>query len=144
MKPGSAQRNVISPCPRSFSCPFWTPSARSGSASTSCSALSMSSRSRRGTGEGPSGGEELDILLLPGDENRLALPAPEVRIALAGHLRQHPLAPGDEVKLHEIAEELDEHELAPGGVVLDRSVAGLADDDGRGPDRDESRLTDGR
>jgi len=38
--------------------------------------------------------EELDILLLPGDENRLALPAPEVRISLARYLRQHPLSAG--------------------------------------------------
>src|SRR5436190_14264167 len=143
MKPGSAQRNVTNPCPRSRSWAFWTPSARSCSASTSCSSASMSCRSRRGTGSGPSGGEELDILLLPGDENRLALSAPEVWIALAGDLRQHPLAARHEVKLHEIAEELDEDDLAAGGVAGIR-VAGLADLDGRGPDRDERLVADGR
>src|SRR5262245_31817360 len=118
MKPGAAHARVIHPRPRSLSAAFWTPSARSCSASTSRSSARMSSRSSCGPGgSGPSGLEELDILLLPRDENRLPLPAPEVRIPLARHLRQHPLAAGHQVKLDEVAQELDEDDLTTGGVA---------------------------
>src|SRR5262249_56134947 len=99
-------------------------------------------RMEGGAGWGAAGGEEVEILRLPGDEQRLALPAPEVRITVAGHLGQHALAAGNEVELDEIAEELDEDDLAPGGVV-DGRITGLADLDGRCPDRDECRLADG-
>src|SRR5262245_65973630 len=102
----------------------------------------MSSRSRCGAGSAPSGVEELDILLLPGDANHLARPAPEIRVAVAGHLGEHPLAAGREVQLDEVAEELDEDDLARRGVLGSR-VAARADLDGCGPDRDERRLADG-
>src|SRR4051794_3869917 len=82
------------------------------------SASSTSSRARRAP-PGFSGPEELDILLLPRDADLLPLPATQIGVALAGHLREHPLAAGGEVQLDEVAEKLDEDDLG-----LDRMAGG--------------------
>src|SRR5207253_232138 len=78
--------------------------------STSKTAIRVASRS------GCSGVEELDILLLPGDPDRLPLAAPKRRIPLGGNLREQAVTAGHEVELHEIPEELDEDDLALGRV----------------------------
>src|SRR5262245_29219836 len=141
MKPGAAQARVTQLPPRSRRAPFWRPSARSCSVSISSSSASMSSRSRCGLGSGASGVEELDILLLPGDADLLALPATEGRILLPWHLRQHALAAGDEVQLHEIAQELHEDDLTLGRVAV--SIRFATDLDRGSADRHECGLADG-
>src|SRR5438067_11097143 len=96
--PGSAHAAVTQPPPRSD---LSIPSACSrGAACWSSSASSTSARIG-------SGAEELDILLLPADSDRLAFATPELRVALARHLGEHPLAADREVELDEIAEEPD-------------------------------------
>src|SRR5829696_9963524 len=81
---------------------------------TISSACSISARSNCGVGSLP---EELDILLLPRDRDRFALTAAQLRVVLARHLREHPLALGHEMELDQVAEELDEDDLAVGGIV---------------------------
>src|SRR5882724_4090925 len=135
MKPGSPHASVVQPPPR----PRTSPSARSAEAVfSSCSASSISSTSRCG-----SCGEELDILLLPGDPDPLTLTTPELRIPLTRDLCEQPLAARREVELHQVAEELDEDDLALGRVHA-RIRDDLADLDDRRADRDLGCIADGR
>src|SRR5262245_18270116 len=86
--------------------------------------------------------EELDILFLPGDPELLALAALEGRVLVAGDLREHALAAGEEVQLHEVAQELDEHDLALGGVHVAGRGARAVDLHGRGPDGEHRGVAD--
>src|SRR4051794_25219798 len=129
MKPGRPQARVTQP-PRSR--PSTRPSARSAaSVSSICSAASSSATSRWG-----SGGEELDIPLLPGDPDPLALAAAEQRVLVARHLGEPPLAADAEMQLDEVAEELDEDDLALRRVDAARGAV-LVDADGDRAYRDE-------
>src|SRR5689334_16557877 len=129
MNPGSPHASVTQPPPF---LPRTSPSARSARVVSSiCSASSSSETSRWG-----SGGEELDILLLPPDAHALALAPPQRRIMLARSLHEEALATCGEMELHQIAQELDENHLALGRV--DRAGAAvLIDPCRRRPNRDE-------
>src|SRR5438876_1888330 len=136
--PGVAHRAVTQPLPRlAATC---SPSARSAGCSAISSAASISATSSCGT---DSGSEELPIALVPRDRDLLALPASQRGVAVARHLRQHPLVADGEMELYEIAEKLDEDDIAVGGVHLvpHRAVAEL---NSRGPDRDQGLVADRR
>src|SRR5262245_14623155 len=102
--PGMAHRAVAHPLPRSAA--TCSPSARSAGrrCSTISSAASISATSSCGT---DSGSEELPIVLVPRDRDLLALSASQRGVAVAGHLRQHPLVADCQMELYEVAEKLD-------------------------------------
>src|SRR5690349_14343523 len=149
MNPGMPHAAVIQPSRRPRPPPERSPRALSAFGRFCwriASASSTSPRARRAEsgfcGSVPSGPEELDILLLPRDADLLPLPATQIGVALAGHLREHPLAAGGEVQLDEVAEELDEDDLG-----LDRVAGGslcIVELDGRSADRDLRRVADRR
>src|SRR5262249_40231398 len=134
--PGSAHRAVTQP--RSRASPASSARTRARSCAISSSASSTSARTR----SAGSGAEELCILLLPDYPDLVALAPAEVRVALAGDLREHALAAGGEMELDEVAEELDEEDLALRGVRRRRGGI-LRDLDGCGAHRDERLVADG-
>src|SRR5690349_16264184 len=100
--PGSAHSAVIQPPPLRSASAFPSAEASRGSACWRCSASSTSPKISSDRCSGP---EELAILLLPADPDRVALAALERRVSVPGHLRQHPLVPDREMELHQVAEE---------------------------------------
>src|SRR3989304_7708966 len=118
MNPGAAGAVVPQPPPRAPPPP--SPSAFSafgGCCLRIASASSTSSSaSRAASPPGRSGVEELDILLLPGDSDPLALAAAQRRVLLGADLGEHALARCEQVELDEVAEELHEDDLALGRV----------------------------
>src|SRR5680860_715577 len=120
MRPGAASAAVTQPPPRGRQPPRPppSPSAASGRRCSRMSLASPSSSSERRAASSPgcSGGEELGILLLPGDPDPLALAAAQRGVLLGADLGEHALAVREQVELDEVAEELDEDDLALGRV----------------------------
>src|SRR3712207_1381502 len=108
--PGTVQRAVTSPRRARAAARARSPSAAVSCVGSArmCSTCSISSVRRPPAVSPPSRSEGLDILLLPGEPYGAPLAASEIGVAVAGALREQPLAAGREVKLHEVAEVFDD------------------------------------
>src|SRR5215218_6829054 len=141
--PGAVQAAVVRAWRPRTPARSFSPSATSpgGSTPTTCSASAISS-TRRPAGR-PSGSEEPDILLLPGQSHASSFPPLELGVPVTGDLRDQAPPAGRHMELDEVAEVLDDLDLAHDLVRLVRSRLMLVHLHGRRAHRNRPRRPGG-